>query len=105
MAALEQQQKVDHLYFAQIRSALHNINDHVAHFTDKFKVITQEQAEHTQMGLQIPRETHQTRDTTDDKHTTTKTDKLSTTCQNKTTDKTAETEEHDQDYIICELPG
>ena len=39
LVALEQQQKVDHLYFAQIRSALHNLNSHTTHFSEKFKVI------------------------------------------------------------------
>ena len=37
LAALEHQQRTDHLYFGQIRGALVNLNEHTAHFTTKFK--------------------------------------------------------------------
>ena len=67
LVALEQQQKVDHLYFAQIRSALHNLNDHTAHFSEKFKTFERETAEHTQLGLQVRRELYHVRDTVDTK--------------------------------------
>ena len=67
LVALEQQQKIDHLYFGQIRAALHNLNDHTAHFSEKFKTIEQETAEHMQMGLQVRRELAHVRDTVDSK--------------------------------------
>ena len=41
LSALEQQQKVDHLYFTRIRSALHNLNAHATHFSEKFKAVDQ----------------------------------------------------------------
>ena len=67
LGALEQQQRADHLYFGQIRTALINLNDHTAHFTAKFKDVQQNQDARTQMGLQVRREVYQLRDVVDTK--------------------------------------
>ena len=62
LAALEQQQKVDHEYFVRIRETLEQLQRDAVHRDGKVKDVEANQNNHLQVGVQIRRELYGVRD-------------------------------------------